>query len=277
MDTFKFIIPAEITKSKDGEWRVSGLASSNATDRQGEVILPDGIDATPIAKGKGFFNFDHDNSPESTIGLLDGYKKTDSGMFVHGRLFKNHSKAKAVYEIMTSLGKSDKGRVGMSVEGKVIERDPFNPKIIKKCVVKNVAITMNPVNTDTYADIVKSFNSSEVEFDSTGKKDSQTSVVKSEEQPSFTATQVLSIVEKALGIGAGNAAPPIDRSGGDALGISNMSEKPKKKKKVKKMSKSMFKSTMDDLLNKLQTLYPENSREEIWTAVKERLETQFEV
>lgn len=270
-DTFKFVMPAELTKGKDGEWKVSGLASTGAMDRQGEIILPQGIDATPIEQGRGMFNFDHDNSPESTIGLLDGYRKTEKGMFVSGRLFKNHKKAQAVYEIMSSLGKSDKGRVGMSVEGKVIERDPLNPNVIKRCVVKNVAITMNPVNQDTYADIIKSFNASEVEFDSTGTKE----VVKSEEQPSFTASQVVQIVEKALGIGGGNALAPDARTGGDALGVSNMSEKPKKKK-MKKMSKSLFKSEMSSLLNKLQELHPDCSREQIWEAVKERMNTTFE-
>lgn len=274
-DTFKFVMPAELSKGEDGEWKVSGLASTSAIDRQGEVILPEGIDATPIAKGKGFFNFDHDNSPESTIGLLDGYQKTDRGMFVSGRLFKNHTKAKAVYEIMTSLGKSDKGRVGMSVEGKVIERDPFNKSIIKRCVVKNVAITMNPVNQDTYADIIKSFNGSQVEFDSTGQ-DGQPAqpVVKSEEVAVFTASQVLGIVEKALGIGAGNSAAPAGRTGGDALSVSDMGEKPKKKK-LKKLSKEMYKSQMDEMMNRLQQLYPMNTRQEIWSAVKDRMSKTF--
>lgn len=270
-------MPAELEKGADGEWKVTGLASTGTIDRQGEIISPEGIDASPIAQGKGVFNFDHDNSPESTIGLLDGYKKTDKGMFVTGRLFKNHTKAKAVYEIMSSLGKADKGRVGMSVEGKVLERDPFNPKIIKRCVVKNVAITLNPVNTDTYADIMKSFAGSNVEFDSNGTKEVSTDLTSGVqlELPTFTASQVVAIVEKALGIGAGNSAAPAGRSGGDALGISNMGEKPKKKK-VKQMSKALFKSNMDELMSKLQVLYPESSREEIWSAVKERMNTQYE-
>lgn len=276
-DIFKFVMPAELSKGADGEWNIHGLASTGSVDRQGEIILPQGIDATPIDSGKGFFNFDHDNSPESTIGILDGYRKTAQGMHVNGRLFKNHSKAKAVYEIMSSLGKSDKGRVGLSVEGKVLERDPLNPKIIKKCVVKNVAITLNPVNQDTYADIIKSFNGAEsVEFDSIGKKEvvqSENPIVKSEEQPTFTATQVLQIVEKALGIGAGQAQAPATMSGGDALGQEEM-DKPKKKK-LKKMSKEMYKSNMETILSKLQFLYPENSRDEIWTAVKERMNSTF--
>jgi hypothetical protein len=271
-DSFKFVMPAELSKGEDGEWKVSGLASTGSVDRQGEIIVPAGIDATPIASGKGFFNFDHDNSPEATIGLLDGYRKSDKGMFVSGRLFKNHKKAQAVYEIMSSLGKSDKGRVGMSVEGKVLERDPFNKNIIKRCVVKNVAITMNPVNQDTYADIMKSFAGSQVEFDSTGKE----VAVPAMEQPVFTATQVLSIVEKALGIGGGNALPPQGRMGGDAFGVSNMGEVPKKKKKkLRKMSKEMYKSQMEEMLSRLQKLYPQNTRDEIWSAVKDRLSQTF--
>lgn len=273
-DTFKFVMPAELVKAKDGSWSISGLASSSSIDRQGEIILPDGIDATPIDQGKGFFNFDHSNDPENTIGTLDGYKKTDRGMFVRGRLFKNHTRAKAVYEIMSSLDKSDKGRMGFSVEGKVIERDASNPNIIKRCVVKNVALTMNPVNTDTYADIIKSFNSSDVSFDSTGKTQEETSIVKSDEQPTFTASQVLDIVTKALGIGTGNAAAPNTLTGGDAMVQSDM--KPKKKKKLKEMNKSMFKSNMDSMLNKLQALYPNNTREQIWEAVKDRMNTSFE-
>jgi hypothetical protein len=277
-DTFKFIMPAEIEKSKDGDWKVAGLASTSSVDRQGEIIVPSGIDATPIAKGHGFFNFDHDNSPESTIGALDGYTKTPTGLYVSGRLFKNHARAKAVYEIMSSLNKGDKGRVGMSVEGKVIERDPKNPTIIKRCLIKNVALTFSPVNQDTYADIVKSMTGSELEFDSTGKSE-ETPVVKSEE-PTFTPTQVVAIVEKALGVGAGYAQAPGDLKGGDALAQESMDHKDKKveskdKKKLKKSSKELVKSQMLELLDKLQALYPNNSRSEIWNAVQDRMETHF--
>jgi hypothetical protein len=272
-DDFKFIVPAEITKSKDGEWRVSGLASTSSVDRQGEVILPDGIDATPIAKGKGFFNFDHDNSPENTIGALDGYKKTANGMYVEGRLFKNHTRAKAVYEIMSSLNKGDKGRVGMSVEGKVIERCSKNPSIIKRCLIKNVALTLNPVNQDTYADIVKSMSSADsvIEFDSTGAASQNAQVAPS--AGTFTAEQVIEIVQKALSAGAGYTQAPANLSGGAALGMEEMDKK--KKSKLIKKSADLFKSSMMDMLDKLQTLYPDNSRSEIWLAVRDRMETKF--
>jgi hypothetical protein len=273
-DIFKFTVPAEITKSKDGEWRVAGLASTSSVDRQGEIILPEGIDATPIGKGKGFFNFDHDNSPENTIGTLDGYKKTSSGMYVEGRLFKNHSRAKAVYEIMSSLSKGDKGRVGMSVEGKVLERDSKNPSIIKRCLIKNVALTLNPVNQDTYADIIKSFSNG-VDFECTADNQSPAEEVKSEEA-TFSASQVLSIVEKALSIGAGNSVAPANRSGGDALSQESMDSKKKvDPKKLKKNNKQIYKSQIIEIIDKLQVLYPDHSRSAIWSAVQERLETQF--
>lgn len=270
-DNFKFVIPAELEKSKDGDWKVSGLASSPSIDRQGEVIVPDGIDATPIDQGKGFFNFDHDNSPESTLGTLDSYKKSSSGFHVQGRLFKNHSRAKAVYEIMSSLGKADKGRVGMSVEGKVIERDMINPKIIKRCVIKNVALTLNPVNQDTYADIIKSMSQdAKIEFESTGKPETTLSIdIKAE--PTFTASQVVSMIEKALGVGAGYTAAPAKLSGGDALSTESLD----KKKKLKKMNKSEFQKSVIDVLDKLQKLYPDNSRSEIWEVVKDRLERKY--
>lgn len=271
-DDFKFVIPAEIKKGKDGEWHVSGMASSSSVDRQGEVIIPEGIDATPIAKGKGFFNWDHDNSPENTVGVLDSYKKTGAGMFVEGRLFKHHTRAKAVYEIMSSLNKGDTGRVGMSVEGKVIERDKVNPSIIRRCLIKNVALTMNPVNQDTYADIIKSMSGDGgVDFESTGEA-SQVPVQKSEEA-TFTPSQVLAIIEKALSIGAGNIQAPADRKGGDALGKESMDKEPKKK--MKKLDKPAFKKSMIEMLDKLQVLYPDNSRSEIWNAIQDRLATKF--
>lgn len=276
VNDFKFIIPAELSKSTEGDWKVSGLASTSSVDRQGEVIIPEGIDATPIAKGKGFFNFDHSNLPEDTIGTLDGYKKTNNGFYVEGRLFKNHARAKAVYEIMSSLSKGDRGRVGLSVEGKVIERDKNNPSIIKRCIIKNCAITLNPVNQDTYADIVKSMSNSEIEFDSTGTPDvTEPTTTLVQEQASFTASQVVAIVEKALGVGAGNAAAPADRSGGDALGQEELDKKKVEKKKLKKSTKELYKSQMIEMLDKLQVLYPNNSRQEIWTAIQERMSTKF--
>jgi hypothetical protein len=287
---FNIIVPTELVKGEDGDWKIMGLASTPSRDLQGEVIDQSGLDLTPIDMKKGIFNWDHKKGPENTIGVIDSYKKSKDGLWLQGRLLKNHSKAKAVYEIMTSLNKADVGRMGMSIEGVIKERAGKDGKTIKKAVIHSCALTMNPVNTDTYASLIKSLNEVEFEKDEEPQVDSSTQEVEFDraDQPMFSANQVLTIVEKALGVGAGQAAAPADRSGGDALVQSDMKEEDKKKKKkedvekcnevaksLKKLNFQLYKSSIIDVLDKLQKLYPEHSRSEIWEAVRDRLQTSF--
>jgi hypothetical protein len=311
-DKFSFVMPAEIQKSEDGEWKIAGLASTESMDQQGETIMQKGIDLSPIDQKRGYFNFDHLKGPENLVGTIDGYSQTGNGLYVYGKLFKNHDKAKSVYQIMSSLGKSDTGRVGLSVEGKILKRNPNNPKVIEKCQIDKVAITFNPVNQQTYADLVKSMSGgAEIEFNAT--EDSY-----NDEAPvsTYTADQVLSIVEKALGVGAGYTQAPNTLTDGDAMATSDMNTKKKKnkkdesnkadgdtmdkaqgpcwdghervpgtkemtpgscrkKKKLKKCSQKLYKSKMIGMLDQLQKLYPNNSRTELWDAVKDRMETRF--
>ena len=44
---------------------------------------------------------------------------------------------------------------GFSVEGRALERDKNNPKKVTKALITNVAMTMTPVNANSFADIVK--------------------------------------------------------------------------------------------------------------------------
>lgn len=294
-DSFRFIVPADLEKAADGSYKIRGLASTEKVDLQGETIIQKGVDLTPIDKKKGVLNWDHQRGPENTIGVLDSYQRTSKGLVIEGRLFKNHTKAKAVKEIMESLGEGDRGRMGLSVEGRILERDPKNPAIILKCQISAVALTMNPVNADTYADVVKSMNAAaSLEIDAQEQSD----VVVSEE-PTFTASQVMAIVQKALSIGSGAAGSPDAKTGGDALQPSDMTSEKKKKKiekgaedadgsvfsskpsitksKMKKMDAKMYKSNLLNVLDKLQVLYPEHSRTQIWEAVKDRLDTKYEI
>lgn len=285
-DKFQFIMPAQFYKSDDGDWKIAGLASTEDVDQQGERIIQKGIDLTPVDQGKGWFNFDHLPGPENTIGTVDGYRRDPKGLYVHGRLFKNHTKAKAVKEIMDSLGDRDRGRIGLSVEGRILERDAVNKSVIKRCQISKVAITMNPVNQSTYADLVKSMaDDAQVDFESKKGEVSEDSP----NEAMFTADQVVQIVQKALGVGAGYTQAPADMSGGDALATSDMKAKKKKKdepetegaqeeyepKKMKKMKKSEFQKSLVSILDKLQVLYPDCSRSELWEAVKDRLNTKF--
>jgi hypothetical protein len=233
---FSFVMPATFTKGDNGEWKIMGLASTASRDLQGEIIDQNGLDLTPIDMKKGIFNWDHKKGPENTIGVIDAYKKTKDGLFLSGRLLKNHSKAKAVYEIMSSLNKADTGRMGMSVEGVIKERAGQDGKVIKKAVIHSCALTMNPVNVDTYASLIKSFADpgADLEF----AKDEEVSVVDQAESeddsgnsPMFSANQVMAMLQKALSVGPGAAGAPDTLSGGDAL---TQEELDRKKKKIDK-------------------------------------------
>tara|TARA_R110000868_G_C10973188_1_gene771564 strand:+ start:94066 stop:94959 length:894 start_codon:yes stop_codon:yes gene_type:complete len=287
-NNFKFVMPANLEKGEDGSWTVAGLASTGSLDQQGETIMQKGIDLSPIDQKRGILNWDHQKGPENTIGTLDGYKQTENGLFIKGRLFKQHSKAKAVQEIMSSLGDGDQGRMGLSVEGQILERDANDPRIIKKCKISAVALTMNPVNSDTYADIVKSMNASDIAIDSTQEHYNDDS---SDGEAIFTAEQVMQIVKKALGVGEGYTQAPNKLTDGDSMATSDKKPDGKKKKKkegaesadgqklekkcMKSMSAELYKSSMLDMLEQLQQLYPGSSRTDLWNAVKTRMETKF--
>lgn len=285
---FSIIIPAQIEKGKDGDWRIYGLASTAARDLQGEVVNPKGLDLSPIEKGRGVFNFDHKKGPENIIGAIDTAKKSDDGLFLGGYLFKKHDRAKAVHQIMSSLTKSDRGRMGMSIEGVVQQRDGEGEKTIAKAKITSCALTMNPVNTDTYVDVLKSFN--EVQFDTNEVKDEvigtipNDDVEKTQSSNSFTAVQVVSII-KALSVGDAKATKvPTERSGGDALAQEELDQKTRKgckkssckgSKSLKKLSKQMYKSAFYDLIADLKKLYPASNTSELFEVVKDRLNTKF--
>ena len=310
---FKVIIPTELSKSEDGEWKVKGLASTANIDLQGEIVDQTGLDLSPVDNKKANLNWSHLKGPENIIGTLDSYKKSKDGLWLEGRLFQNHDRAKAVYGIMSSLKKSDSGRMGMSIEGVIKERTGKDGKTIKKATIHACALTMNPVNVDTHVNLIKSLNSdeNEIEFDENITKSNIENVPKEEEvnkadELMFTVNQVVSILEKTLGIGAGYTQAPNKLTGGDAQAQSNMKEKKKKdvkstkkgkdddlypfraaitpsdgtnlkvNKSLKKMDSELYKSNLVSILNDLQKLYPDNTRSDIWEAVKDRLRTSFE-
>lgn len=281
---FKFTVPASLEKSKDGKWVVKGLASAEVFDQQGEKIIQKGINFSHIDQKRGFLNWDHDNSVESTIGLLTGYSREGDKTYIEGELFRDHDKAKAVYGIMKGLEEHGSKAMGLSIEGSIIQRNADNSKIIEKCVVRNVALTLNPVFSDSTVSLVKSFNSaSSIEFDTHDAS-----------KKMYTVEQVLGIISKSLGVGGSYATEtPGNFSGGAALACESIEKEPAKlmsaeeKKKKKdaenieppvlkaKMSSSILKANMALILDKISVLYPQHSKEVLWAALKERLTSRF--
>lgn len=286
---FNITLPATLQKGKDGEWRVYGLASTANRDQQGEIVDVKGLDLSPIKKGRGLFNFDHGKGPENVVGVIDTYKTADEGLYLGGYLFKNHDRAKSLYQIMSSLNKSDSGRMGMSVEGVIKKRSGKDGKTISKAVIHSCALTMNPVNSDTFVDLAKSLTAcDEFETDADSMEDQ---ITQESDNVTFSKAQVEAITDifkKALSVGDGKATQiPAERSGGDALAQEDLDKKCKKclfkaemckcRKSLKKMGYSEMKKSLVDTVKKLKDLYPEHSYSEIFEAVKDRLNTKFDI
>ena len=279
-NNFSFVIPAELEKSEDGSWRIRGLASTEEVDRQGEIILQKGLDLSPIDKGRGWINLEHSADISDRLGTLDSYKHTDKGLFIEGRLFKNVEKAKAVHAIMSSLGKSDVGRIGLSVQGTVVKRSIKNPKIIEKAEISAVAVTFCPVNSSTYCDLLKSMSPGAIDFNATevptGVKD---------DAKIFTSAEVVELVQKALMASAAYASTPPDKlAQGDAISQESLDQTVKPQlpqahlpepKKLKKGDAAFFKTALGEIMDKIKALYPNVPEATLWSATKDRLTRKF--
>jgi hypothetical protein len=153
---FQFDLDVEVFEkaSPEGtERRIGGIVSTDHLDRQSEILLQEGLDFSPFLKG-GWFNDNHDSATDSVVGypekaelrhLPDGRK----GWYVEGYLLKT-DRGNRIWDLATELQRSGSGRkLGFSVEGSIGERDPDDPKTVRKAVVREVAITKCPVNTNT--------------------------------------------------------------------------------------------------------------------------------
>jgi len=157
-------IPVDIEKSKDGdEWRIKGIASTGDTDLHGESVDQEGLDISALKAGRGIFNVDHQKGPENVVGIIEDADFIDVDgkkcLQVEGYLLKEQDRAKAFYNIMKSLKKGTGPRIHMSIEGKILQRDFSDQKRIKKARIDKVALTLDPVNPYTFAELCKSLNS----------------------------------------------------------------------------------------------------------------------
>jgi len=159
---FKFWCPLDIEKSvvEDGEkkMRMHGIASTIDEDTDGEFLDSKGFDIKPLLKG-GHINWNHQSktSPAAIIGEpVEGTKLTKEGLYIVTDLYPDSKLANDVFELAGVLEKNSKTRrLGYSIEGEILERDPFNKKIITKARITGVAITHKPKNKKTFAEILK--------------------------------------------------------------------------------------------------------------------------
>lgn len=177
-DTYRLFVPIqgdELLKSveidENGDYIVQGVMTSEDKDEEEDSITPEGMDCTYFLD-KGWIKYEHGNSPSQFIGEPVEVKvgqfehptlhKLVKGIFVKGRLFAQRELAKQAVAAIEDLQKSKTKRtMGWSIEGNVKERDRKTGKIVKS-VLRNVVLTMNPVNTMTWAELAKSFSKNHV-------------------------------------------------------------------------------------------------------------------
>ncbi len=160
-DKFNFFIPAKFEKGgKDGKTMyIKGIASSEVEDTDGETLVPAGYDIAPLLSS-GFLNYNHQGSkdPNAIIGQPTKAEIINNGkdLYIEGYLYPSSKAAQKTYELAETLERdSPDRRMGFSIEGKALEKDPLNPKRITRARITGVAITPCPKNPNTLMSIVK--------------------------------------------------------------------------------------------------------------------------
>jgi hypothetical protein len=161
-DDFEFFVPMEpiskaesIGNKKDDRRLIQGIASTSDIDLQGESVVQSGMDTSYFLK-YGYINDDHKPGPEHKVGEPVECRATKAGLWIQAFLYKGQDRADYWWQFMNSLDESGaKRKVGFSIQGKIIRRSGNS---ILKCWLQDIAITASPVNTNTWAEIVKSLS-----------------------------------------------------------------------------------------------------------------------
>lgn len=168
IDKFTFWCPLDIQKSvidpETGQevMRLGGIASTSDEDSDGEFLDPKGFDIRPLINS-GMVNWHHQakGQPATIIGEPTKAEIRPEGLYIETDLYPSSQIARDVWELAQTLEKDSKTRrLGYSIEGKVVKRksnDKKSPdyKRIVKAIITGVAITHQPKNPKTFANIIK--------------------------------------------------------------------------------------------------------------------------
>lgn len=171
-DNFILDIPLEKAKDADAEhWIVQGIASCEVQDQDGEEIIQKGIDCDPLMKS-GYINWDHKDKdgPAYLIGFPVEFRLVNANnyakqlgksvdglaLWVKGELYKSKKKAREVWEHIAATEGTSR-QLGWSVQGRVMDRDRTRKSRITKSAIHHLAITHQPIQALTFAEMAKSF------------------------------------------------------------------------------------------------------------------------
>ncbi len=158
-----------------------GIFSAETPDKSGEIVSIEGIDISTINDGKGLVNSEHNNDFTKTVGKILNAKKIFSDKDCSNEFEKkayesvnkvplmvgtvelfdeeDHPEAQAIAKIAKFYKKRNEPLVlGFSVEGGILER---SGPVIKKSIVRKVAVTAGPCNEAARAELVSEMTKSE--------------------------------------------------------------------------------------------------------------------
>lgn len=169
-------MPLDFSKSKideNGDMIVEGIASDDSEDSDKEFLDPVGFDFAPLLE-TGVINWNHQakKDPDAIIGEpIEARITKNHEFYIKGKLYKDDPKAQATYKKAQIMEKnSSTRRLGWSIEGIPLQKDPLNNKRIRKALITGVAITHCPKNANTYVSIVKGMYSEPFVDDDEEKK-----------------------------------------------------------------------------------------------------------
>jgi len=167
-DNFNLFAPINFIKGKDSKgntlMKMSGIASTSSKDADDEFLDPKGFELDYFLNF-GYMNWNHQSNknPLAIIGKPTSAKISKGQMILECELFNHNPLAKDVYKLAEVL-KTQGLNLGFSIEGKVIERDKKDPKKVLKAKITGCAITPNPKNQDSIANIVKGYDEGDLDL-----------------------------------------------------------------------------------------------------------------
>jgi hypothetical protein len=139
--------------------KIGGILSSQGIDFQGETVCQAGIQWDYFLK-HGWLNWEHQPGP----GFIMGYGervfpcKDEQGNEATGFEGVLVNDKKIVADTVDTIRALKKGgdlrRIGFSVEGPVIQRDPRDRKRVLKSKVMNVSVTAHPIQPDSRLELL---------------------------------------------------------------------------------------------------------------------------
>lgn len=139
---------------------IGGTCSTERLDRQEEQVFAKGLNFDEFVH-HGYFNDNHSQKTADLLGYPNMAELRGGKWWTEGNLLLDWEPANRIWNLAKALAKSTRARrLGFSIEGKVTERG-YNNRILK-AIIRHVAITNSPVNTDCTWDILaKAFGSME--------------------------------------------------------------------------------------------------------------------